>query len=378
MLKQDPYPGRQLRSLIAAALLSPVTRQIPGSAAALGGRAAWAAPLAALPALLFYAWLLSRLRRELESGEALPEYALRRLGRRGGRAALLALAAWLLVLAGFTLRFGAERLQVSSYPRSGPALFVVCLGIPALLAALGPFRSLLRLGRMILPVLLTALGLILFSAFRSLEFTELLPLGPADAPDLLRGALPSLNLLSFALSALCLFPAGRKAGGFRRTAAWTLGLSLLLTALGAAVQGRLGAALSARFAVPFFALVRNLVFFRSLERMEALVVGLWILPDFLLGGLCLQGAQRCLRLALGQRPEEGESRLDFSGGRLLIWLCGVVSIALGLLLGRDPASLQHWSRTIIPLLNLFFSLLVLPAATLLCGGGLSSEVQHLF
>ena len=61
MLKQDPYPGRQLRSLIAAALLSPVTRQIPGSAAALGGRAAWAAPLAALPALLFYAWLLSRL-----------------------------------------------------------------------------------------------------------------------------------------------------------------------------------------------------------------------------------------------------------------------------------------------------------------------------
>ena len=216
MLKQDPYPGRQLRSLIAAALLSPVTRQIPGSAAALGGRAAWAAPLAALPALLFYAWLLSRLRQELEPGEALPEYALRRLGRRGGRAALLALAAWLLVLAGFTLRFGAERLQVSSYPRSGPALFVVCLGIPALLAALGPFRSLLRLGRMILPVLLTALGLILFSAFRSLELTELLPLGPADAPDLLRGALPSLNLLSFALSALCLFPAGRKAGAFRQ------------------------------------------------------------------------------------------------------------------------------------------------------------------
>ena len=51
----------------------------------------------------------------------------------------------------------------------------------------------------------------------------------------------------------------------------------------------------------------------------------------------------------------------------MIWLCGGISIALGLLLGRDPASLQHWSRTIIPLLNLFFSLLVLPAATLLCG-----------
>ena len=364
MLKQDPYPGRQLRSLIAAALLSPVTRQIPGSAAALGGRAAWAAPLAALPALLFYAWLLSRLRRELEPGEALPEYALRRLGRRGGRAALLALAAWLLVLAGFTLRFGAERLQVSSYPRSGPALFVVCLGIPALLAALGPFRSLLRLGRMILPVLLTALGLILFSAFRSLELTELLPLVPADAPDLLRGALPSLNLLSFALSALFLFPAGRKAGGFRRTAAWTLGLSLLLTALGAAVQGRLGAALSARFAVPFFALVRNLVFFRSLERVEALVVGLWILPDFLLVGLCLHAAQRCLRLALGYAPREGEGRLDLENGRWCVWLCGLFSLGLGLLPELDPAALLFWSRSLIPGLQLAVSFLLIPGLRL--------------
>ena len=110
MLKQDPYPGRQLRSLLTAALLSPCTRLIPGSAAALGGRTAWAGPLLALPPLLLFGWCTCLLRSRLKPGEGLPELALRRLGRNTGRAVLLLLGGWLLLYCGFTLRVGAERL----------------------------------------------------------------------------------------------------------------------------------------------------------------------------------------------------------------------------------------------------------------------------
>ena len=60
MNHSDPFPQRQLRSLCTAALLSPILRLIPGSAAPLAGRAAWAGPLAALPLLLAYGWLLGR------------------------------------------------------------------------------------------------------------------------------------------------------------------------------------------------------------------------------------------------------------------------------------------------------------------------------
>ena len=68
----DPFSARQLRSLVTAALLSPVLRLIPGSAAALAGRAAWAGPLAALPPLLLYGWALDRVRADLREGETLP------------------------------------------------------------------------------------------------------------------------------------------------------------------------------------------------------------------------------------------------------------------------------------------------------------------
>ena len=361
MEKQDPGSARQLRSLLTAALLSPGTRLIPGAAAALGGKTAWLGPMAALPGLLLYALLLEKL----GAGEALPERALRLLGRRA-RPPLLLLGLWFACYSAFALRSGAERLQVTAYPHSGPGFFVICLALLALFAALGPLQGLFRLGRMTLPLLLGVLGLILWAALRDLEPQELLPLTHQDAPTLLRSTLPSLDLVSFALSARCLFPADREGGSLRRSALWTAGLCLGLTALGAAVQGRFGAALSARLSSPFFALVRNLVFFQSLERMEAPVVGLWILPDFLLASLCLQAAQRCLRTALGHPPVEEKRRTDLKNGRLLIWLCAALTVTLALLPSLDPASLLFWSRTGVPLLQLTVSFLLIPGIALAC------------
>ena len=360
MKENNPFSGRQMRTLAGTALLSPVLRLIPGTAAELGGKAAWAGPLAALPLLLLYAALLSRLERGMRPGETLPELTLRALGPKGGGAALLLLAGWLLLYCGFVLRSGAERLLVTVYPRSRPGFFVISMGLMALFAALGPFRSLLRTARIGEPLLLLSLGLILLKAMQSLDPSELLPLTPADAGALLCGSLPALDLVSFALAACFFFRPAAEQGSFRRRAGWVGLLCLLLLAVGAAVQGRFGAALSARLSAPFFALVRNLVFFRSLERLEALVVGLWILPDFLLTALCLHGAQRCLRLAFGRPPRPGEGRWSLRNGRLLIWLCGAAAIGLGLLLGRDPAALLLWSRRRIPLLNLAASLLLVP------------------
>ena len=151
-----------------------------------------------------------------------------------------------------------------------------------------------------------------------------------------------------------------------RSALWLGGLALGLTAVGGAIQGRFGAALSARLTAPFFALVRNQVFFRSLERLEALVVALWIFPDFLLTGMTLQAAQLCLRTALGTPPTAGERRFSLQNGRWLIWLCGASAIALGLTLVPDPAALLLWSRRVIPAGSLLVSLVLLPGLLALC------------
>ncbi|MBR1457733.1 MAG: GerAB/ArcD/ProY family transporter, partial [Oscillospiraceae bacterium] len=270
-------------------------------------------------------------------------------------AALLLLAAWLLLYGGFVLRAGAERFVVTAFPHADPAVFSVTLGLLALLGALGPARTLARIGRIVLPLQMAVLLAVLGFGLLSVDRTNLLPLTVFDAGAVLRGMPPVLDVLAFGLYGGCFLLGGvpREPGAERALSAWLVRIALLLTLLSAAVIGSFGAELCARLTQPFFTLVRNLVFFRSLERAEALVVTFWVFPDFLLSALLLYGAQHCLRLALGADPAyRGEARRDLRGGRWSIPLCGAALFALELVLAPDAECLRFWSERMMPECNL--------------------------
>ena len=155
----------QMTALCAIALLSPALRLYPSFSAGTAGRAAWLSALLALPLLTAYAFFLCRLPC------GLCELAEQGMGRRVGRAAELLLGLWLILEAGFTLRTGAERMILALFPSASPGLFVVCTGFLGLIAALGSLRSLLRMARMVLPLVLLW-GLL-----------PLLPTGPVLSPS---------------------------------------------------------------------------------------------------------------------------------------------------------------------------------------------------
>ena len=55
--------------------------------------------------------------------------------------------------------------------------------------------------------------------------------------------------------------------------------------------------LTAQLNHPFFTLLRNISLFHAVERFGALVIGLWVLPDFVLVSMLLTLAVNCLRAA---------------------------------------------------------------------------------
>lgn len=122
-----------------------------------------------------------------------------------------------------------------------------------------------------------------------------------------------------------------------------------------------GAELAASLSRPFFVLVRTLVFFRTVERVEALVVMLWIFPDFLMAALYLWAGRQALGL-LPAGKQLGPRRFGPAEdtARGLTWVCGAAVIGLGLVLAPDSGSLERWSRTLIPAINLVFSFGLLP------------------
>ncbi len=365
MNAKHSYGRRQLLALAAVIFLSPALRLFPAGPARVLGRAAWISPLAAAPLLLLYGWFLFKLMAARREGEGLADLSLRILGEKPGRAVLCLFSVWLLLYAGFVLRSGADRFITTIYPLSAPPFFTLCMGAAALVGALGSCRSLVRVAKLVLPIVLGVIVLILFFSLFGVDKSNLLPVTRQDlAPvPLLQGSLSVADVISVALYLTCFLagPMPKKEDRLPSFLLWLGLICLLLTAVSVAVVGSFGAELTARLTRPFFSLVRNLVFFSSLGRIEALVVALWVFPDFLLVSLLLFAAQYCLRLAAGYRPSyQAQRRLDFSGGRWTIWLCGAAAILCGLLIARDPASLSFWSETLIPLLNLSFAFLLLP------------------
>lgn len=368
-MKSDySYNRRQLMPLATVFFLSPALRLVPSGTAELSGRAAWVSVPAALPFLLLYMLFLSRFLSRRQSGESLAELSLRAMGPRRGRLLLFVLAMWFLVYGGFMLRSGAVRIITTIYPNSSPELFIISMGLLGLYAALGAERTLVRSAKIIKPVVIGVLILVLSFALVSIQKENLLPLTVFDAVGTFKGSLASLGVASVSVY-MCFFLGGldcESRGFFKDLAVWSLYTLGLLFWLNTAILGAFGAELTTRLSQPFFALIRNLVFFRSLERVEALVVSLWIFSDFILISLCLQASQRALRRSLGFDADyRGQRFTDLEEGRWLIWLCGISAIAFGCFIARQPERLEFWSRQLIPGINLGVALLVLPGVYLI-------------
>lgn len=347
---------RQLGATAFVLLLSPALRLFPSAGAQSAGKTLWLSALLAFFPAAAYLFLVCRAAALRREGEGMGELLLRAAPGRGGRFALCVLGAWLLVYAGFVLRSGADRFIVTVYPNTPAAFFILTMAAAALAAAFAPLRDAARCARMFLPVVTLVLALVLGAALFGVRKENLLPLEPRGPGGLLVGTLGALDLLAWAIAAGCLLlPEVKKGacsfGALLRPLA--LGCAVLAL-LGVTIVGSFGAALSGALSWPFFSLVRDLVFFRSVERIEALVVALWIFPDFLIVSLFLRGALRALGLTLGRRfPPLAQKKLALP-------LCALAAAFFALLAAPDANALARWSRLYIPAANLFFSFVFFP------------------
>ncbi len=363
---------RDLITLATMTMLSPALRLFPSAAIRLAGRTAWLSALAGIPLMLLYAWLISRMMDSASDGEGMQDLFLRLPGKFTGKAFLLISGMWFTLYAGFVLRSGADRLVVTVYPGTAPWGFALSMGLLCALAAMGSIRTVARVGRIVRPVVLGALGLIVVFALFDIRKDNVLPVALYNVLPTAEGALPAVDILALGTVSVCFFQgaSSKTPGRMRDAFLWVIYFSVLLGLTALIIVGSFGAEVAGLTSAPFFVLVRNLVFFRTVERVEALVVALWIFPDFLLVSSMLLAAHSCLRLALGFSGSiSGGKVFDMSDGRFMIWLCAAVAAAAGILIAPDSRSLELWSEQIIPYSNMFYCFILIPTAAFLLRRG---------
>ncbi len=355
---------RQMLALIFVAMLSPFLRLIPKQVTAFAGHAAWLSPLLAFPVLVLLAAVLSRLLKAAP-GQGLQQVSVKILGKTAGNAGLLVWSVWLWFHAGFLLRSGADRFIGTIFPDSDPWIFVGVMAVLVLIAGLGSVKTLARSAELFRPLLAVVLTGVLLLTLPDLHPEFILPVMPADTWPCVKGSGMVTDTMCVVLL-LAGFLSGyeRSDTPFLRSMVKFLAVACLLAAaMCAVVMGVCGKTLTARLSYPFFSVVRDLTVFHTVQRFEALVVGLWVLPDFVLVAMeLLIAADNLMVVFGGEKPHD----MTWRDGNRYIWLGTAAAVATAVFIARTAGELALWAFTLVPIINLFLCF-VYPAVLLAVG-----------
>ncbi len=231
-----------------------------------------------------------------------------------------------------------------------------------LIAALGELRALARTAMVFRPIILLVLIFVAICALPDVDFNELLPPFEDGVAPAFKGVLPLMNIA--AISFYFIFLEDHTDGRFsvKGFLPWALTYVVITLFLCIYVLGTLGLELTRNLAHPFFAVIRELSIFSALERIESVIVGLWVFPDFILISVMLKIAAKLLCRGFGlQEPgAEGLPLLSLRSSRWLVWLCAIMAGIAALIVGGNSYALLWCSLKLIPWLHMIFAAIIIP------------------
>lgn len=350
MKQQDMISRRQFIAIAFVSILSPLIRRFPRVLAETAGRAAWlSAPLAAVPlaVALGLAWLLFR---RFPPGTGCTELMEKILGAPLARVICAVYALWLLLYAGFLLRSGANRFVSTVYQGAAPGLFIVCAAVICAFAALGPFKALARSAMLLRPLMIAIFVLVVALTVKDSDYSLLLPVTADDALPVAGGALELANLLGVA--GYFAFVGDRVEGGPFRARDFAWWLAALLLIIGLMTVGCLamfGAELTAKMTYPFFMLARDVTILGAMERIEPIVIAMWVFSDFILISSLLWIATRNLRYAFGVPDNKAVAKLsDLRRGRWLVLPGALLASAAAFAVPGEVPAAAYLSEILVP------------------------------
>ncbi len=365
---------KQFAALIVTSLLSPLLRSLPRATVSTGEQGAWLSVVPAFFLLLAMLAFQGALLRQLRPGEGYAQLLLRWLGPVAGRAALLLYGAFFLFYTGFIFRSGSERLVAAIYPESPLLPFMLVMMGLCLLASLGTLRAVGRTAFLLRSCLLVALGLILIFAAPNLNWKNLTPIPWEKTDGIVLGALPiaAIGGLAGAFPFLMGYvePVDRPV---KRSIPTLLFLSALAGILSLEVIGTFGPGLTEKLSYPFFLMVRDISIFHITQRIEAVVVVLWMFADFILCASMLRCAYETIRTVFSLPDPEQEAVFSLKKGRWILWLEAIAVLVCSHILVRSTFQLEKLADHIIPLLG--FCFMYIGLAVCWCIGWLRGKIK---
>ena len=345
------------------ALLSPIIRLLPQQLVNSAGPHAWLTTLISLVPLLLVFMLVLRFFKYALPNEGYCELFLRSLGKTIGKVLIMLFTLWMLFYTAFALRSAADRYVSTAYFNTDPKIFCISMMILCIIPALGRFRVLGRTAECFFPLLVITLIFVFAFSFTDVDFKFIPPPTAAKPLTFIKGVPTVANVMSVAVYMGFLEGRiGEKASREKMAFIWLGLITLVIMLLCVVTVGTFGETMTSRLSYPFFIVIRNLSLFNFLERLEAIILALWVFTDYALISAMLFAIVNNLRVCFNYIPESAESEkaLCLKNGRWLIWLSAALVLLGALFIAPDALILSKLSRELIPGINNVFTFGLLP------------------
>jgi hypothetical protein len=272
---------RQIFIMFIMSTFSPAIRLFPILCASYGGVAGWLGPAVAVAA---FVPLVAALAAMFGSGGApadLGDAFEMAFGRAGRQIALVFYLAWTLLLCAVYVRYYAERLMSTIFPNVDIRFFLIPMLALIYVSARGRIETFARFAEITI-LIFTAAFAVLFALFiPGVKIGNLLPLTPGDAVPAARSAFPVVSIWGyFTLFFFLGEYIGNKEDIKKHARAAILYLAAVTTLTLISVTGSLGYRTVTRMPAPFFSAAKLIEVVRSFDRMEAILLSLWVVSDF--------------------------------------------------------------------------------------------------
>ena len=212
---------------------------------------------------------------------------------------------WMEVLLVLRLILGARRMLWPGERDGVVWFFLLTLTALALWMGGGKLSALGRGSQIYLALLLGAAVLVLGLSLPRVRADRVFPLWTEDAAPILLTALSGAGSLCWAVLPMLFLRTAPNAGKSR--ALWGGIGCVLLTLSQLIIVGNLGVGLCARSESAFFALTKSVGVEGAFQRVEGVVVALWMMSDLLLCVILAQGVGVCAQEIYPKLDREGIS-----------------------------------------------------------------------
>lgn len=351
----DKITKRQLMALMFVCMLSPTIRLLPLRAVQTSGKSAWLAAPVALAVGILYVYMMEYLTKNRGDDEGLSELIIRALGNTAGRIVLGIFSVWFILYCGFVLRVSSERMLSSVYVNGNSAMFILLTLFVSFIAARGKIKSLARTGQVFATIIIFMLAAVIVFSIKDVKKEYLLPVTYMDTGKILIAALPIIDILGGYAYFLFLDDHTIKQGHDLKTAIkWVSLLGVVIFMIVFVTIGNLSAQIVVKNTSPFFIMIRNIVIFGIVERIEAVVIALWVLCDFLYIAALLVICKKLSGKVTGVKKVNK-----------LLWPITAAVCVIAFFISKSVFQLRIYSEWIAPIGNTFLSFAVIPIILLI-------------